>query len=80
MRAEHELSLVGPVVCHLLSYWEDFFLLITLQPGREGEFVPVPQGKGAHTTILIIPPSSLDLMGGCMEEMVESGCDRESRS
>lgn len=69
----------GLIVCDLLSHQEDLFLLIALKPGREGEFVPAPQGRGP-TTILIIPPSSLDIVGNCMEDVVESGCDRDSRS
>lgn len=55
-------------------------VLITLKPGRGGEPVPAAPPprpvKGARATILTPIPASLDL--AAVDEVAESGCDRDS--
>lgn len=46
--------------------------------GGKGNLSLLSQEKGAHITILIVPPASLVLVGGRVEEVAESGCDRDS--
>lgn len=60
-----------------LNHCGDCFLLIALKLGRGEEPVPAQGLGGGHTTILRIPPASLDLVGGYMEKVAESECDRD---
>lgn len=73
VRGVHEVKEVrGTSVCGTSSATVKT-ILTALKPGREP--VPTLQGKGAHTTMLILPPASLDLVDGSIEEVAESGCD-----
>lgn len=76
-RGWHEVrEVVGPDC--MGSYQLLWGLFSSHYQGGEGSLSLLPQEKGAHTTILLVPSASLDLVGGCVEEVAESRCDRNS--
>lgn len=56
----------------LISYCGDLFLLLITREGRGA--CPRSHRRRGY----IVPPASLDLEGGSVEEVAKSGCDRDS--